>query len=182
MTRARFVLGSEDFQPEPILTQGQEIAKAQDGQHLRERFDAVREAVITAPRDAAALRDEIASMRERVRAAHPVRGGLFDVKHSPGGMVDVEFVIQYLVLSRSGQYRELIPNLGNITLLQHAEAAGLLAPGVGVNAAKAYRELRRLQHVARLDERSAQLKPDQAQTERAAVLSLWHSVFSEPAA
>ncbi|MDP0971142.1 hypothetical protein Q6294_29815, partial [Klebsiella pneumoniae] len=75
MTRARFVLGSDDLQA---------------------RFDAVREAVITAPRDASALRDEIVAMRERVRGAHPVRGGLFDVKHSPGGMVDVEFAVQYL--------------------------------------------------------------------------------------
>ena len=181
MTRARFVLDSEDFQLEPSQERDQPTTGVHDGKHLRERFDTVREAVITAPRDAAALREEIVVMRERVRAAHAVRGGLFDVKHSPGGMVDVEFVLQYLVLSQSGKHRELIPNLGNIALLQRAEAAGLLAPGVGVNAAKAYRELRRLQHVARLDERSAQLEPDQAKPEREAVLALWNSVFAAPA-
>ena len=135
MTRARFVLGSDDLQA---------------------RFDAVREAVITAPRDAAALRDEIVAMRERVRSAHPVRGGLFDVKHSPGGMVDVEFAVQYLVLSQSALHPGLMANLGNIALLQRAEEAGLLPAGVGQQAARAYRELRRLQHVARLDERTAQ--------------------------
>jgi [glutamine synthetase] adenylyltransferase / [glutamine synthetase]-adenylyl-L-tyrosine phosphorylase len=64
----------------------------------------VREAVITAERDRAALAQEITAMREKVRAAHPVRGGRFDVKHSPGGMVDVEFVVQYLVLAHSAEH------------------------------------------------------------------------------
>ncbi|MDR0227034.1 MAG: bifunctional [glutamate--ammonia ligase]-adenylyl-L-tyrosine phosphorylase/[glutamate--ammonia-ligase] adenylyltransferase [Burkholderiaceae bacterium] len=156
MTRARFVLGSDDLQA---------------------RFDAVREAVITAPRDAAALSDEIVAMRERVRAAHPVRGGLFDVKYSVGGMVDVEFAVQYLVLSQSASHPELIANVGNIALLQRAEQAGLLPSGVGRQAAGAYRELRRLQHVARLDERSAQLDPAQAEPLSGAVHRLWQAVF-----
>ena len=172
MTRARFVLGSPDFPPPP--------GQPPTDMKLRERFDAVREAVITAPRDAAALRAEIVAMRERVRAAHPVRGQLFDLKHSPGGMVDVEFVVQYLVLAESARHRELIPNLGNISLLQRAEAAGLLPAGVGQQAAKAYRELRRLQHVARLDERPAQLEPAQTQELSNAVLRLWRAVFTEP--
>ncbi|MBO9678821.1 MAG: bifunctional [glutamate--ammonia ligase]-adenylyl-L-tyrosine phosphorylase/[glutamate--ammonia-ligase] adenylyltransferase [Acidovorax sp.] len=156
MTRARFVLGSED---------------------LRARFDAVREAVITAPRDPAALRAEIVAMRERVRAAHAVRGEGFDVKHSPGGMVDAEFAVQYLVLSQSGAHPELVGNVGNIALLQRAEQTGLLPPGVGRAAADAYRELRRVQHKARLDEASLQVPLEQVQAERDAVLALWAAVF-----
>jgi glutamate-ammonia-ligase adenylyltransferase len=170
MTRARFVLGSPDFPPPP--------GQAPTDMRLRERFDAVRETVITAPRDAAALRAEIVAMRERVRSAHPVRGALFDVKHSPGGMVDVEFAVQFLVLSQSGAHAELIANVGNIALLQRAEDAGLLPAGVGHAAAKAYRELRHLQHVARLDERSGQLPPEQAAAQRDAVLALWNAVFA----
>lgn len=170
MTRARFVLGSRDFR----LPSGEPAINL----HLHQRFDAVRESVITAPRDAMALRSEIENMRERVRSAHPVRSGLFDVKHSPGGMVDVEFAVQYLVLARSGEHRELIDNVGNIALLQRAEDAGLLPQGVGYAAAKAYRELRRLQHVARLDERSGQLEPEQARAQREAVLKLWSAVFT----
>ena len=115
MTRARFVIG------EPAL---------------QERFDAVRQAVITAPRDTAALRAEIMAMRDKVRSAHPVKGERFDVKHSPGGMVDVEFCVQFLVLSQSAAHPELVPNVGNIALLQRAEAAGLLPPGVGTAAAR----------------------------------------------
>jgi glutamate-ammonia-ligase adenylyltransferase len=53
------------------------------------------------------------------------------VKHSPGGMVDAEFAVQFLVLSQSAQHPELVPNVGNIALLQRAEPAGLLPAGIG---------------------------------------------------
>ena len=158
MTRARFVMGSEALQA---------------------RFDAVREAVITSERDPMALREEIVLMRERVRAAHPVQEGHFDVKHSPGGMVDAEFAVQYLVLSQSAAHPELRANVGNIALLQRAEQVGLLPPGVGTAAAHAYRELRRVQHVARLDEAPTQVPPATVQAERAAVLALWVAVFGK---
>ncbi|AEG94823.1 bifunctional [glutamate--ammonia ligase]-adenylyl-L-tyrosine phosphorylase/[glutamate--ammonia-ligase] adenylyltransferase [Ramlibacter tataouinensis] len=156
MTRARFVLG----EPE-----------------LASRFDAVRETVITAPRDVAALRAQIVAMREKVRAAHPVKAGRFDVKHSPGGMVDAEFAVQFLVLSQAGTHRELIPNLGNIALLLRAEEAGLLPPGVGRAAADAYRGLRRVQHRARLNEEPTHVGPAEMAAERNAVLALWRAVF-----
>ena len=148
---------------------------------LRARFDEVRESVITAPRDAALLRTEIVSMRDKVRAAHPVRGGAFDVKHSIGGMVDAEFAVQYLVLSHAALHPELVQNVGNIALLQRAEAAGLLPEGVGQKAAVAYRELRRVQHRARLNEEPTQVVPPALASERAAVMSLWAAVFGPEA-
>lgn len=160
MTRARFVLGSEA---------------------LRARFDAVREAVITAPRDPAALRGEIVAMRERVRAAHPMRNNRFDVKHSPGGMVDAEFAVQYLVLSQSAQHPELLDNVGNIALLQRADVTSLLSDGVGSRAAQAYRTLRRVQHTARLNEASLEVEPQSLEAERRAILDLWRAVFGAPA-
>ena len=144
---------------------------------LTARFDAVRHAVITAPRDHAALRGEIIAMREKMRNAHPIRDGLFDVKHSPGGMVDAEFVTQYLVLAHTARHPGLEPNLGNIALLRRAEDAGLLPAGVGQAAADAYRELRRVQHRARLDEQPTQVAPDTLAAERLAIQQLWHAVF-----
>jgi [glutamine synthetase] adenylyltransferase / [glutamine synthetase]-adenylyl-L-tyrosine phosphorylase len=157
MTRARFVLGKSDLAP---------------------RFDAVRQAVITAPRDVDALRTEIVSMREKVRAARPVPADRFDVKHSAGGMVDVEFAVQFLVLSQSARHPELIPNVGNIALLQRAEGVGLLPSGVGEAAARAYRELRRVQHQARLNEEPTQVAASALAADRQAVLTLWSAVFS----
>ncbi len=141
------------------------------------RFEAARRAVLTAPRDAAALRDEVRAMREKVRAARPVPVGRFDVKHSPGGMMDVEFAVQYLVLAHAGAHPALLDNAGNIALLQRAEAAALLPAGVGSAAADAYRELRRAQHRARLDEQPTQFAPEVLAAEREAVLALWQAVF-----
>ena len=144
---------------------------------LQARFEEVREAVITAPRDAAALRQEIHAMRDKVRAAHPVKAGRFDVKHSAGGMVDVEFAMQYLVLAESATHPILRENRGNITLLRRAEEAGLLPPGVGERAADAYRALRRVQHQARLNEAPTQVAADALAESRDAVLQLWKAVF-----
>ena len=156
MTRARFVLGEAS---------------------LFERFDAVRQAVITAARDNDALKLEIVNMRDKVRAAHPVKAGRFDVKHSRGGMVDAEFAVQFLVLAHARNHPELVPNVGNIALLQRAEAAGLLPADVGLAAANAYRELRRVQHRARLNEEPTQVAPEVLAAERDAVLALWTATF-----
>jgi [glutamine synthetase] adenylyltransferase / [glutamine synthetase]-adenylyl-L-tyrosine phosphorylase len=156
ITRARFCAGASD---------------------LAGRFESVRRGVLTAPRDAAALRDEIRAMREKVRAAHPVRPGRFDVKHSPGGMMDVEFAVQYLVLAMGAAQPGLLDNVGNIALLQRAEDAGLLPAGIGHDAADAYRELRRAQHMARLDEQPTYFEPSALAPQSAAVLALWRAVF-----
>jgi glutamate-ammonia-ligase adenylyltransferase len=93
-------------------------------------------------------------------------------------MVDAEFAVQFLVLSASGEHPELIPNVGNIALLLRAEEAGLLPQGIGQAAASAYRELRRVQHKARLNEEPTHVPNGTLEAERQAVLALWRSVFS----
>jgi glutamate-ammonia-ligase adenylyltransferase len=145
---------------------------------LAQRIEAVRREVLASPRDRAALRAEVLAMRDKVRQARPVKEGLFDVKHSVGGMMDAEFVVQYLVLAHACEHPELLDNVGNIALLQRAEAAGLLGPGIGHAAADAYRELRRAQHRARLDEQPTQFPVAGLAAERDAVLALWRAVFA----
>jgi glutamate-ammonia-ligase adenylyltransferase len=146
----------------------------------RQRFDAVRHAVITAPRESASLGREIVAMRERMSQAHPGKAGHFDIKQSPGGMIDAEFVMQYLVLSQSAQHPELVANAGNIALLERAETLGLLPPGLGHGAATAYRAMRQVQHTARLNEEPTEVADTTMVTERAAILALWQAVFSSP--
>ena len=158
MTRARFCLGSTA---------------------LQERFDEVRAHVINARRDLALLRHEIVGMREKLRAAHTLKAEMFDVKHSPGGMVDVEFAVQYLVLAHAQEHPSLLANVGNIALLLSAEKAGLLPVGVGEMAGSAYRELRRVQHRARLDELPTQVPEATLAKECTAIQTLWHSVFGQ---
>ena len=184
MTRARFVLGEPDLRPPQAATGEANTAvptAGADSEDLRQRFDAVRQSVICAVRDPQALREEILAMREKVRAAHPVPQDRFDLKHSTGGMVDVEFAVQYLVLAHAAHHPALSANVGNIALLHLAESCALLQAGTGGAAASAYRELRRLQHRARLNEEATQLAADTLHQERAAVLALWRAVFAAPA-
>ena len=156
VTRARFCAGARGIEP---------------------RFEAARTAVLTAPRDELALRSEIETMRERVRSAHAVKDGRFDVKHSPGGMMDAEFAVQHLVLAHGAAHSSLLGNVGNIALLLRAEDAGLLPAGMGRAAADAYRELRRAQHQARLDEQPTHFDIQAHAEQRGAVQALWHHVF-----
>jgi glutamate-ammonia-ligase adenylyltransferase len=144
---------------------------------LAGRFEAVRRAVLATPREPAALAAEVHAMRDRLRAARPVRAGRFDVKHSAGGMIDAEFAVQYLVLAHAAAHPALLENVGNIALLARAEAVGLLPPGIGVAAGNAYRELRRAQHRARLDEQPTQFPVERFPAQRDAILAAWQAVF-----
>jgi glutamate-ammonia-ligase adenylyltransferase len=158
MTRARCVLGDAP---------------------LHSRFDAVRAAVIGAVRDGESLRKEVDAMRAKVSTAHPVRGVQFDVKHSPGGMVDIEFAVQFLVLSQGHLHPELLANVGNIALLQRAQECGLLSAPLGENSSRAYRALRQIQHTARLNEEPTQVEASSVDAERTAGLALWTAVFGD---
>jgi glutamate-ammonia-ligase adenylyltransferase len=146
-------------------------------ERLAPRFEAVRRAVLAAPRDLQALLDQVRAMREKVRAAHPVKPGRFDLKQSAGGMIDVEFAVQALVLGHGAHHAELLDDVGNIALLRRAEDAELVPPGIGVAAADAYRDLRRAQHRARLDEQPTQVDPDPLAAQSSAVVALWRAVF-----
>ena len=147
---------------------------------LAPRVEAVRRQVLAAPRDPQALRKEVSEMRDRMRQANAVPPNRFDLKHSPGGMIDAEFAVQWLVLAHSGSHPTLLDDVGNIALLGRAEDAGLLPTGVGRAAADAYRALRAAQHRARLDEASTRFdlaELGELAPHRQAVLALWQAVF-----
>ena len=156
ITRARFCFGADQF---------------------RTRFDAIRQSVMQAQRDPELLREEILEMRTRLHQFHNVRNGFFDIKSSPGGMIDAEFVVQFLLLSNSHHYPELVTNTGNIALLTLLEKVGLLPFGIGKNSADAYRKLRQVQHQARLNEESGQVPLGQLESERQDILTLWNTIF-----
>jgi glutamate-ammonia-ligase adenylyltransferase len=125
------------------------------------------------------LAREVLAMREKLHGAHPNRSGLFDLKHDRGGMIDIEFTVQYLVLAHAHEHQELTRNLGNIALLGFASSLGLI-PDVFAEACRnAYRDFRRLQHALRLNgARYARVPPEQVSAHSAAVRDLWKTVFS----
>jgi len=123
---------------------------------------------------------------------HPNPSGLFDIKHDRGGIIDVEFMVQYLVLGHACDYPELTANIGNIALLKLAGKLGLIPVQTAELVLNAYREFRRMQHRLRLSGNSglagaastvdksqkfARVEADYFSDARAAVLQLWQKVF-----
>jgi glutamate-ammonia-ligase adenylyltransferase len=150
---------------------------------LGARFEALRREILAMPRDADALRGEVVAMRRKMLDGHPNRSELFDIKHDPGGMVDIEFLVQYLVLAHAARHPQLLDNAGNIALLDRAARAALIARAAAAACAQAYRDFRRLQHVLRLnDARYARVEPASVAAQRDAVRSLWRAVLGEPGA
>jgi glutamate-ammonia-ligase adenylyltransferase len=93
-------------------------------------------------------------------------------------MIDIEFIVQYLVLRHAAAYPQLTANVGNIALLKLCGSLGLIDAQLADGAAGAYRALRRLQHQLRLQGQ------DNARVERAlvavhadVVVRLWHACF-----
>ena len=117
-------------------------------------------------------------MRQKMRDAHANKSELFDLKHDSGGLIDVEFIVQYLVLGYAHQHARLTGNLGNIALLKIAAELGLIPAELADRVRDAYRELRRLQHSLRLNDVSyARVEPHTVADQRAAVRELWAQVF-----
>ena len=149
-----------------------------------EFFDGVRFEVLSQKRDVDQLRHEILEMRRKVHAGHPNFSPDFDLKHDAGGMVDVEFIVQFLVLAFSNTHPQLIGNLGNIALLRIAAEAGLIQATMAQEVGDAYRLLRARQHRLRLDGAektrvNLELEPQLVQA-REAVLALWQEIFLGP--
>jgi glutamate-ammonia-ligase adenylyltransferase len=141
-------------------------------------FEAIRERILRRKRDPVELDRKIVEMRDKLHAAHPNRSGLFDLKHDHGGMIDVEFAVQYLVLAHSHAHAVLTKNLGNIALLGIAAELGLIPAALAERGRNAYRELRRLQHSLRLNgAQYARVPPEQAAAHAAAVRELWQLIL-----
>jgi len=161
LTRARFVAGDAG---------------------IGARFDALREEILRLPRDLDGLRAEIRGMRQRMLEAHPNRSELFDLKHDRGGIVDVEFIVQCLVLGHAHAHPALTGNIGNLALLRLAGRLALIDADLAEAVHHAYREFRRLQHALRLQGESyARVERDRIETLVTPVLALWAAVLGEPA-
>jgi glutamate-ammonia-ligase adenylyltransferase len=158
LTRARFVAG------DPALG---------------EKFERIREDILRLPRDRQTLRTEVISMRDKMRAAHAEKSPLFDLKHDPGGLVDVEFLIQYLILGHAHEHAELTRNLGNIALLGIAANLGLISSELASICANSYRRLRQWQHRQRLNNQPSRIPQSGTAILREPVQALWREVFGE---
>ena len=146
------------------------------------RFEEIRTEILRLPRDLDQLRGEVVAMRAKMADAHASKSATeFGLKHDKGGIIDVEFIVQYLVLGHAHHHPELTGNLGNIALLRIAGELGLIDPALGRAAGDAYREFRRLQHARRLSATpKAPVPREEVEGHIAAVDRLWAAVFGSP--
>jgi glutamate-ammonia-ligase adenylyltransferase len=141
-------------------------------------FETERRAILQLQRDEPKLREEVLAMRHKLLEGHPNRSELFDLKHDRGGMIDIEFMVQYLVLAHVHRHAELTRNDGNIALLKLAAKLALIPAEAAEQVGSAYREFRRLQHGLRLNgAKYARVPHDEVKDEIAATLALWRRVF-----
>lgn len=155
LTRARFCAGDES---------------------VGKQFEAIRERVLRQPREITALRREVIAMRQKMHDGHPNNSGLFDIKHDSGGMVDIEFMVQFLVLAHAANHPELTANSGNIALLAVAARLQLIAQHDSDSVRDLYRELRRLQHRMRLNNQTL-CRIETGSLDITPVLALWNKLL-----
>ncbi len=164
ITRARFVAGDRE---------------------IGEAFEAIRIEVLAQPRDVAKLKSEVLAMRGKMRAAQHNATELFDIKHDVGGIIDVEFLVQYLVLAHAKQYPQLTENIGNIALLKLLASLNIIdhdlteKQGLAEKVVLAYLEYRHMQHILKLQGAThSRMEVLSVTAHVAVVTALWKQVFT----
>ncbi len=117
-------------------------------------------------------------MREKMRASHKPHAGQFDIKQDAGGIIDVEFLVQFLVLSHAKQHPELTKNIGNIALLRLLASLNIIEDEIAENVVIAYREYRKMQHALKLQGVThSRVETSLVTAHAKAVVALWNYVF-----
>jgi len=136
-------------------------------------FGGVRRSVLSKARDPATLKTEIATMRARMREEHKHPGEDFDIKLDPGGLTDIEFLVQYWVLLHAHEHPELLEWPDNIRNLEGLMAAGVVPAEICEFLADTYRDFRRRVHRQTLEGRPARIPAAEAEPARSRVRDLW---------
>ena len=146
-----------------------------------ECFNAIRHKALTQERDAQSLRREVNDMRLRMRAELASRqSGFFDLKHDQGGIVDIEFMVQYGVLLLAHNYPQLIRWSDTIRLLESLAETGFFSRGEAQFLADAFRSYRAKIHALTLQEQPHHVDETQFRDVRDKVLLSWHRIMDNP--
>ncbi|GAB6261387.1 bifunctional [glutamate--ammonia ligase]-adenylyl-L-tyrosine phosphorylase/[glutamate--ammonia-ligase] adenylyltransferase [Photobacterium sp. R1] len=145
---------------------------------LRPGFDQVRAGILSQPRDAETLRQAVVEMREKMRQHLGRRkAGQFGLKQDPGGITDIEFITQYLVLCHCAQQPALTRWSDNIRLFETMAAKGVMAPEQAQALIQAYCTLRDEIHRLNLLGQDAYVDEGEFAAERDVVTHLWQQIF-----
>ncbi len=137
-------------------------------------FDAIRRQVLEKPRDPAALREEVRNMREKMRAhLGNKHRGRFDIKADEGGITDIEFITQYLVLAHAHTQPLLTRWSDNVRILELLARSGVMEQEEAQALTNAYTHLRDELHHLALQELPGHVEPALFERERAQVCASW---------
>ncbi len=152
-------------------------------------FEAIRETILCQPRDRDALRQEVIAMREKMRSAlgSPTKSGkapeVFHVKHDNGGIIDIEFMVQYLMLAYSSEFPELTRYSDNIRQMEELGRVGVIPVADAQALREAYITLRSTIHRRALQNLNSQVPEESFRDERACIQAMWNRVMlDEPGA
>jgi glutamate-ammonia-ligase adenylyltransferase len=147
--------------------------------------EAVRVATLCRPRELATLAQEVQQMRERMRdhllPAGPSHAGEFDLKQGEGGIVDIEFMVQYAVLAWSHRLPGLARWSDNVRILETLGREGLFEQQQCKALTEAYIAYRSAAHQLSLQQQPGIVPAERFVDLRAAVTSAWRTLFA-PAA
>ncbi|MDT8397391.1 MAG: bifunctional [glutamate--ammonia ligase]-adenylyl-L-tyrosine phosphorylase/[glutamate--ammonia-ligase] adenylyltransferase [Pseudomonadales bacterium] len=152
-------------------------------QNMARQFYEIRWQVLVKARDREKLRQDVVDMRRRMReelGSKPHRSAaVFHLKHDEGGIVDIEFIVQYLVLSAAADCPELLDYPDNMRLLEIAMKHGLLTEEEGIQLQESYIAYRSGLHRQALQNSGSEVSGSSYEKERKAVTAIWSKVFSE---
>ncbi|MDG6773542.1 bifunctional [glutamate--ammonia ligase]-adenylyl-L-tyrosine phosphorylase/[glutamate--ammonia-ligase] adenylyltransferase [Thiomicrorhabdus sp. ZW0627] len=144
----------------------------------RSAFNEFRHAFLQKQRDPLRVRDEVIEMRQKMRESlDKSNDEVFDLKHGRGGIVDIEFMVQYLVLAFSHDYPELSEYTDNIRMLEAIERVGLLSVEDVESLVKSYKVYRSKYHRLALQNQKALVESDCYLSEREGVMSIWKKLM-----
>jgi glutamate-ammonia-ligase adenylyltransferase len=154
-------------------------ARAVSGDRLiTSRFEAIRAEVLARRRPQEALRTDVMEMRERMRRERrPPEAGAFDLKQDPGGIVDIEFLVQYLALLYAHRYPELVVWTDNVRLIQTLIGSAVLNEFTAHVLKHAYLIYRAAAHQLSLQEKPALVPVEKFEPLQQRIRHIWQTVF-----
>jgi glutamate-ammonia-ligase adenylyltransferase len=145
---------------------------------LTDHFEQTRKEVLARQRTRRKLQEEVIRMRNRMRTdllkSEP---GMFDLKQDTGGMVDIEFLVQYLVLLKSHEYPELLQWTDNVRLIQTLIDTGAIDEYTAHILKHAYLIYRAAAHQASLQEKPAKVPQEKFNHLRNRIEKIWQTFF-----
>lgn len=171
--------GFADYQQKEAWTwehQALTRARVLSGSHeLAKAFNQTRQAILATQRDATTLKADVITMREKMRThldTAPSKTD-FDLKQGEGGIIDIEFMVQYLVLLWSHKYPELALYSDNIRQLETAEKIGLLNHNTAHTMMEIYQAYRSQIHRLSLQEKTRVIAVDWFQNYQTQIKDIW---------